>query len=94
MLRTFIAGRLSTNTLLVRFLLLSALAATVAACGGNNDGDAGATTASDTTTAAAEQEWKKVVPGGDCECADGPFTPRRDSEVPSPASGHGKEGKE
>jgi hypothetical protein len=45
MLRTFIMGRLGTNTrgLLVRLLLLGALAATVAACGGN-DRDAGGTT--------------------------------------------------
>ena len=50
--------------------MLAALATTVSACGGT-DGDAGATTASDTTTAAAAQKWKKVVPGGDCECADG-----------------------
>jgi hypothetical protein len=43
------------------------LAITVAACGGN-DGHAGAV---DTTTAAADPTWKKVVPGGACECADG-----------------------
>ena len=30
--------------------------------------DAGAV---DTTSAAADQRWKKVAPGGDCECADG-----------------------
>ena len=51
-------------------LVLAALATTVAACGGN-DGDGGPTTASDATTAAADQKWKKVVRGGDCECADG-----------------------
>ena len=53
-------------------LVLAALTTTVAACGGNeDDAGAGATTAPDTTTATADQKWKKVVPGGDCECADG-----------------------
>jgi hypothetical protein len=63
-------------------LVLAALAATVAACGGDDDNDAGAaattapatttvTTAPATTTAAVNQKWKRVVPGGDCECADG-----------------------
>jgi Pectinacetylesterase len=72
MLRTFITGRLGTNTrgLLVRLLIFAALATTVAACGGN-DGDSGADTAPATTTAPADQKWTKVVPGGDCECADG-----------------------
>ena len=39
----------------------------------NNDDDAGAaaTTAPDTMAAPADQRWTKVVPGGDCECADG-----------------------
>ena len=46
-------------------LVLAALAATVVACGGDdNSGAAGST---EPTTAA----WTKVVPGGDCECADG-----------------------
>jgi Pectinacetylesterase len=68
MRRTFSTGRLGTNTrgLLAWLLLLAALAATVAACGGN-DRDAGATT----TIAPADRKWTKVVPGGDCECADG-----------------------
>jgi hypothetical protein len=63
---------LGTNTrgLVALLVLLAALATTVAACGGS-DGDAGATTASETTSAAADQTWKKVVPGGDCQCADG-----------------------
>jgi hypothetical protein len=70
MFRTSITGRLGTNTrgLLVRLLLLAVLAATVAACGGSDsDRDAGTTT----TTAPADRKWTKVVPGGDCECADG-----------------------
>jgi hypothetical protein len=66
--------RLGTNTrrLVALLLVLAALATTATACGGNDD-DAGAvgTTASDSTTAPADQKWKKVVPGGDCECADG-----------------------
>jgi Pectinacetylesterase len=45
-------------------LLLAALAATVAACGGSNDDRAGA-------AAPGDQKWKRLVPGGDCECADG-----------------------
>ena len=50
--------------------LLAALATTVTACGGS-DNDVVATTASANTTAASDTKWKKVVPGGDCECADG-----------------------
>jgi hypothetical protein len=67
---------LETNIrgLLALLLLLAALATTVAACGGNDD-DAGAvaTTApgTTTTTAPADRKWTKVVPGGECECADG-----------------------
>jgi hypothetical protein len=63
--------RLGTNTRGLVALLL-ALTAFATACAGNND-DAGAaaSTAPATTTAPADQKWKKVVPGGDCECADG-----------------------
>jgi hypothetical protein len=50
--------------------LLAALATTVTACGGS-DNDVVATTAPANTTAASDTKWKKVVPGGDCECADG-----------------------
>jgi Pectinacetylesterase len=58
--------------ILALLLVLAACATTVAACGGN-DGDAGAvaSTSPATTTAAADRTWNKVVPGGDCECADG-----------------------
>jgi hypothetical protein len=58
---------------LALLLLLAALAATVAACGGNNNDDRGAaaTTAPATAAAPGDQKWKKVAPGGDCECADG-----------------------
>jgi Pectinacetylesterase len=56
-------------------LVLAALAAVVAACGGGNDDDAGAvatTSPADTTgSAVADRKWKKVVPGGNCACADG-----------------------
>ena len=63
--------RTNTRALVALLLLLAALATTVAACGGNDD-DAGAVaTTAPATTAAAADEWKKVVPGGDCECADG-----------------------
>jgi Pectinacetylesterase len=57
---------------LALLLALAASAATVAACGGNGDDDrnASATTAS-AAAAAPDQGWKKVVPGGDCQCADG-----------------------
>jgi Pectinacetylesterase len=67
--------RLGTNTgwLVALPLVPAALATTVTACG--NDDKAGATTASDTTIAAADQKWKKrwkkVAPGGDCQCSDG-----------------------
>jgi hypothetical protein len=73
-LRRFTMVRLGTTTrgLVALLLLLAALATTVTACGGNDDdGGAVATTAPATTTAPADQKWKKVVPGGDCECADG-----------------------
>jgi Pectinacetylesterase len=41
-------------------LVIAVLAATVAACGGADRG-----------AARGDQTWKKVVPGGECECADG-----------------------
>jgi Pectinacetylesterase len=68
------------SRILALLLLLAALATTVAACGDTDD-DAAATTASDTTPAAAGRTWEKVVPGGECECADGSefaFWERRD----------------
>jgi hypothetical protein len=52
------------SRILALLLVLAALAAMVAGCGGDDDAGAAATTAVD-------QKWKKVVPGGDCECADG-----------------------
>ena len=52
------------SRILALLLLAAALAATVAACGG---GDERAAETTEPTTAA----WEKVVPGGDCECADG-----------------------
>jgi hypothetical protein len=39
--------------------LLAAVAATVTACGDS------------TTTATGAQGWERIVPGGDCQCADG-----------------------
>jgi hypothetical protein len=51
----------------ILLLVLAQLAATVAACGGS-DNDSGA---AGPTTPAADQRWTKVVPGGDCACADG-----------------------
>jgi Pectinacetylesterase len=50
---------------LALLLVLAALVATVAACGGSGDDDRDAAV----TTAAAT--WKKVIPGGECQCADG-----------------------
>jgi hypothetical protein len=66
-----VTGRRSRIVALL--LVLAALSAMVAGCGGGGDEDAGAvtTTASTTTTAPADRKWKKVLPGGDCECADG-----------------------
>jgi Pectinacetylesterase len=72
--RRFTIVRLGTTTrrLVALLLLLAALATTVTACGGNDDNaGAAATTAPATTTAPADQTWKKVVPGGDCQCSDG-----------------------
>jgi Pectinacetylesterase len=55
-----------------RLLLLAALAATVAACGDYDASTGGAATTTRTTTAAAaDQGWRRVVPGGDCQCSDG-----------------------
>jgi hypothetical protein len=60
------------SRVLALLLVLAALATTVGACGGKDDhAGAVATTASAPTTAPADRKWKKVVPGGDCECADG-----------------------
>jgi Pectinacetylesterase len=56
------------SLILALLLVLAALVATVAACGGHDD-DSGAVAT--TTTAPADRKWTKVVPGGDCECADG-----------------------
>jgi hypothetical protein len=67
-------GLLGKNTrrLATLLLVLAALAATVAACGGGDD-DAGAvaTTAPTTTAPTGDRGWKRIVPGGDCQCADG-----------------------
>jgi Pectinacetylesterase len=72
--RRLIMRLLAKNTLglVALLLLLGTLAAGIAACGGNDDqtGAAGAATTA-ATAAPADQKWKKVVPGGDCECADG-----------------------
>ena len=60
------------SRILALLVVLAALAATVAACGGGGeDVGAVATSAPATMTAPADQTWKKVAPGGDCECADG-----------------------
>ena len=61
-----------TRGLVALLLMLAALAATVTACGGNDeDAGAAAATAPAKTAAPADIKWRKVVPGGDCECADG-----------------------
>jgi Pectinacetylesterase len=57
---------------LALLLVLAALAATLAACGDNDDGaGAAATTTATTNAAAGDRAWERVVPGGDCQCADG-----------------------
>lgn len=77
MQRRLIKGRLGTNTWgrVARLLVLAAMAAAIAACGGGADADddvgAAATTEPGTTTAPGDGKWRKVAPGGDCECADG-----------------------
>jgi hypothetical protein len=55
-----------------------ALAGLLGACssdGGTEDGDAGAGDPNSDEAAAPDQTaaagWEKVVPGGDCQCADG-----------------------
>jgi hypothetical protein len=53
-------------------LVLAALAATVAGCGGGRaQAGAVATKATTAAVAPADRKWRKVVPGGGCECADG-----------------------
>jgi hypothetical protein len=55
-------------------VILAALATTIAACGEGNVDHASravAKTPSSTTTSLPDRKWTKVVPGGDCECADG-----------------------
>jgi Pectinacetylesterase len=47
------------------------LAATLAACGGSDDDAGAAATTAPATTTAGDREWERVVPGGDCQCADG-----------------------
>jgi Pectinacetylesterase len=59
------------RSLVTLLLGLVALAATVAACDDDDEGASAATRTPSTTTAPGDQKWKKVVPGGDCECADG-----------------------
>ena len=66
------------TTPLVRLTLAAlALAGLVGACSGEGSGDSDASTSSDeeVSAAAAPGEtasgWEKVVPGGDCHCADG-----------------------
>ena len=60
------------SRILALLLVLLALAATVMGCGGGDDDAAAvATTAPASTSAPLDQKWKKVVPGGNCECADG-----------------------
>jgi Pectinacetylesterase len=70
-----VMGLLGPNARAVaRLLVVAALAATVAACSGDDDGTGAAattTTTPSTTTAAGDQGWKRVVPGGDCQCSDG-----------------------
>jgi Pectinacetylesterase len=64
-----------SRILALLLVLAAAFAAALAGCGGDKDDDAGAaaaaTTAQSSTSAPADRKWKKVVPGGACECADG-----------------------
>jgi Pectinacetylesterase len=71
MLGRFIIDTTSTRGLAARLLLLAALAATVAACGDNDATTGAATTTRTTTASAGDQGWRRVVPGGDCQCSDG-----------------------
>src|SRR4029450_7308898 len=67
------SGTVGTRTrgLVVRLFLFAALAATVAAGGDNADAGRAATATRITTTAAGDRGWRRVVPGGDCQCSDG-----------------------
>ena len=60
-----------TRRVVIVLLVLAAFAASVAACDGSDDDSAAGPTAPTDTTAPANQKWQQVVPGGDCECADG-----------------------
>jgi Pectinacetylesterase len=76
-----VMGPLGPNShgLVARLVVVAALAVTVAGCSGDDDGTGAAATtrakASRTTpsstTAAADRGWKRIVPGGDCQCSDG-----------------------
>ena len=63
-------GRRSSIPALLLVLAVPAVA--VAACGGSDDSASEVQTTSPTTTAArGDEPWERVVPGGDCQCADG-----------------------
>jgi hypothetical protein len=54
--------------------LLSVLATPavgLAGCGGGDSAEAPASAALASTQAAGVQVWKRVFPGGDCQCSDG-----------------------
>jgi hypothetical protein len=52
-------------------VVVAALAAVVAGCGGGDDAAQSATTAPAASAGPRDQAWERVVPGGDCQCADG-----------------------
>ena len=63
-------GRRSSIPALLLVLAMPAVA--VAACGGSDDSASEVQTTAPTTTAArGDEPWERVVPGGDCQCADG-----------------------
>jgi hypothetical protein len=65
-----VTGRRSR--ILALLVVLAAAAVTVAACGGSDDGPRAVQTTAPTTPIARDDEpWERVVPGGDCQCADG-----------------------
>ena len=60
------------SRILTLLLVLAAPAVTVAACGGSDDGARAVQTTAPTATVVRDNEpWERVVPGGDCQCADG-----------------------
>ena len=59
------------KALVAVLLLLAALAVALGACGDDDENVPATPRAPSPTTPPSGHTWKKIIPGGDCECADG-----------------------